>query len=363
MSAFGPLHDAGLAVMRRWRPCLVVLLLLAGAACTGRNPSFQVRALPGDGGADRAQDTPALPPTSDAGDGAGDDVAMDAGPSPGGEADAETPDTPFEAPPVVPDAPWDVTPPPPPDAAPDVAMDLPRDMGGPAVDAAPDVPPDVPPDSTLSNGLVARYQLDPVAGATLPDVSGTRNATASGSVAWDPGFPQARFTNGGSLRFDGTTTYVTLPLSVLPQVAGERSISLWFWLAAPISDLRRTLISINNSTTVGIQLGLQYGVPAVWRWNSAPTSTSVKAPTASPAGWTHVVYTHRSGTHTIYVNGVRTTGIDNYAAMSDASQVILGAYEPDRGQEERWLGRIDDVRIYNRVLDMAEVASLQAGND
>jgi hypothetical protein len=228
--------------------------------------------------------------------------------------------------------------------------------------AAGDAPVDATTDSSLSAGLVARYRLDPVAGTSVPDDSGTRAGTAAGAVTWPDGFPTAQFSNGGALALDGTSGYVMLPAALIPEVSAERSISLWFWLAAPTGDFRRTLLSFNNSNDLGVQVGLQRGFPSVWLWNSVPDSSVVQASAAAAGGWTHLVYTHRAGSHALHVNGtLADTGTNNYRTGAAITQVILGAFEPDRGEEERWPGRIDDLRIYDRVLTAAEIAALAAG--
>jgi hypothetical protein len=244
------------------------------------------------------------------------------------------------------------------DAERDAAPDSPTDVSG---DAEPDASADAPPVSSLSLGLVARYRLDPVGGASLPDDSGGSSGTTAGGVSWSTGFDAAQFSNDGALALDGSTGYVLLPAEVIPDVSAETSISMWFWLSAPISDFRRVLLSFNNSSTRGVQLGLQDGIPTVWTWNSAPGSTVVRASAASPAGWTHVVYTHRAGSYALYLDGILADSDTFTYASGPTTQVLLGAYEPDRGEDERWSGRLDDLRIYNRVLTAGEIRALADG--
>ena len=247
--------------------------------------------------------------------------------------------------------------------------DVPGESGavldaGPEPDsAARDAPVDAQTDSSLSAGLVARYRLDPVSGTSVPDDSGTQFGIAAGAVTWPDGFPTDQFSNGGALALDGSSGYIMLPASLIPEVSVEKSISLWFWLPAPIGDFRRTLLSFNNSTDLGVQVGLQRGFPSVWLWNSAADSSVVQASSAATGGWTHLVYTHRAGSHALHVNGtLADSGTNNYRTGAAITQVILGAFEPDRGEEERWPGRIDDLRIYDRVLTASEIAALGAGD-
>jgi hypothetical protein len=244
------------------------------------------------------------------------------------------------------------------DADPDAAAGMSTDV---SVDAAPIASADAPPVTSLSVGLIARYRLDPVGGNSVPDDSGASNGTAAGGVSWVAGFDTTQFSNGGALGLDGSSGYVLLPAEVIPDVSAETSISMWFWLAAPTTDFRRVLLSFNNSSTRGLQLGLEGGTPTVWAWNSAPGNVVVQAPVASPAGWTHVVYTQRAGSHALYLDGTLANSETFTYGSAATSQVLLGAFEPDRGEEERWSGRLDDLRIYDRVLTAQEIRALATG--
>ena len=45
--------------------------------------------------------------------------------------------------------------------------------------------------------------------------------------------------------------------------------------------------------------------------------------------------------------------------LTDATKLVIGKGEKDQGRS--WSGLIDDVRIYDRVLDDGEIADLAAG--
>jgi hypothetical protein len=243
---------------------------------------------------------------------------------------------------------------PPLDAAPESARDA-------SIPPPVDVAPDVQPDSSLSLGLVARYALDGLSGSSIPDDSGTLSGSPAGNVTWPGGFPAAQFPNGASLGLDGSSAHVVLPAAVIPNVSAEVSISLWFYLAVPSTGFRRTLLSFNNSSSAGIQVGLERGTLAVWPWRAAEGSTVVEASQTSSAGWTHLVYTHRAGTHVLHVNGsLVDSGSFNYPSAA-TTQVLLGAYAPAGGEMELWAGRIDELRIYNRILSAGEISTLFAG--
>jgi Concanavalin A-like lectin/glucanases superfamily len=72
--------------------------------------------------------------------------------------------------------------------------------------------------------------------------------------------------------------------------------------------------------------------------------------------WNHIVNTYdvTSGNRSIYVNGSMVAH-DSVAAFTGDTVGQIG-YWPISG--ERWLGRIDDVRIYNRALSATEIKQL-----
>lgn len=74
--------------------------------------------------------------------------------------------------------------------------------------------------------------------------------------------------------------------------------------------------------------------------------------------WTHIVCTQRSGVgQQMYFNGILDTGAGTgtTATTADTNQVFIG----DRSSLDRnWDGRIENLRIYDRVLSEAEVRTL-----
>lgn len=78
--------------------------------------------------------------------------------------------------------------------------------------------------------------------------------------------------------------------------------------------------------------------------------------------WTHACVTRKetTGEMRIYVNGtLEAADIGSVAALSDNPSLVIGGPE-DGGSY--WDGNIDDVRIYDSVLNGAEILSLAEGN-
>jgi hypothetical protein len=72
-----------------------------------------------------------------------------------------------------------------------------------------------------------------------------------------------------------------------------------------------------------------------------------------------------AGPEQIYVDGVLVASEDVVTGKLNANEqpVRIGAYIWDEAGYHKYLaGSIDDVRVYNRVLEQAEIAALINGN-
>jgi hypothetical protein len=80
-----------------------------------------------------------------------------------------------------------------------------------------------------------------------------------------------------------------------------------------------------------------------------------------PNTWTHVASTYDGSRLTIWVNGKRAgrLGVTGRTCVNDEPLAIGAKNAPAKGLLEAFYdGRLDDVRIYNRALSAAEVATL-----
>jgi hypothetical protein len=289
-----------------------------------------------------------------------------------GRADAGTLEEGSDASVALPDlpAPRDLTPPRPADASVSADVTTPPDAAtvaivldaAPAPDLAPDLAAFAAPDPPLS-GLVAYWRLDRGGGTTVPDDTGKNTGTLLSGAAWtDQGFDTTRFTNGGAVQLDGVNDGVRLGVATLPALEQVKTISFWFWMSAPPTAQRKTLIVLSNTARQrSIQIGIETGRLAVWDWNRAIGSGDLYAPGPAAPGWQHVAYTLSAQGQTLYLYGTRaaTGGAGNRAGpITDA---FLGTYDPATDTKEHFAGRIDDVRIYDRALSATEIAELAAG--
>lgn len=94
---------------------------------------------------------------------------------------------------------------------------------------------------------------------------------------------------------------------------------------------------------------------------AAATHDTVASPidTLVLGTWAHVAATFdAAGTKVVYVNGVQVASSSGDPIVYDADDLLVGA-DHDGGAIDGWLeGDLDDVRVYSRALDRAEIAAL-----
>jgi hypothetical protein len=197
-----------------------------------------------------------------------------------------------------------------------------------------------------SSGLVAAYNFDEGAGTAVADSSGNGLAGTISGATWATGH------SGGALSFDGTNDWVTVADNDLLDVT-RVTISAWVrptvntpWTTVVMKETNGGLayaLYANNASSrpAGyVQIG---GVDRV------ATGTAV-VPTNT---WTHLTYTYDGANMRMYVNGtlVRTVARTGNIVLSTGPLRIGG----NAGWGEYFTGLIDDVRVYNRALSLAEV--------
>jgi hypothetical protein len=233
---------------------------------------------------------------------------------------------------------------------------LPTDAGG-GTDASSDAA------DTTTVGLVGRWLLDESSGTTaLDSAPPANNGTLVNGPTWVPKDGGA----SGALSFDGVDDYVVVGGS-FPYATQNSpfSFSAFFDLtdfsleAAPeIMQMRSDTsdplhVLLSNSPSY---LGISVGSASTW-----PTVKTGQVPT--PGVWHHIVVTY---------NGMGTATPGNFKIVLDLNPETLSAAAPFAGQAQQsriggcipspdpnsWKGLIRDVRIYNRVLTTAEIATI-----
>ena len=204
-------------------------------------------------------------------------------------------------------------------------------------------------------GLVGWWTFD---GGSLNDMSGYNNtATDAGATTTTDQNGQAN----DAYSFDGTDT-ITCGSDVSLQPATSVTVSAW---------VRPT--SFGQTANAGYDGILNFGVGGYWLelgasggagfYIGATGGTVNNSSGSTPTNaWYQIAGTYTSGNYTVYLNGVQvlnqTTATGTIVQYTGTGGVgcEIGAIKNTAGRY--FIGSIDDVRVYNRVLSPTEIQNL-----
>lgn len=191
--------------------------------------------------------------------------------------------------------------------------------------------------------------LDETSGTTAVDISGqSNNGTLYNGPVWTTG------AIGGGLRLDGTNDYLSRS-SVQGLPSGNTPHTVAGWIKVNALPSNRAWIALLGSAGTGSHHWLinSSGGTAFGAWAGGQVSPSL------PVGvWKHVAITFDGVTLTGYVDGVAfnskpaTFNLQGGNPLSIGKMILSG--------ENYFNGVVDDMRVYDRALDAAEVAALAA---
>ena len=224
------------------------------------------------------------------------------------------------------------------------------DADAPDATSGSDADAGTPPDPSL----VLSLQFDDVGGATtLADSSQYRaTATLHGTARL-----VATGKQGGALSLDGSSeTYVSV--ADQPQFAQIRALTVTAWVNATYAVTNGRIVSMGNAFDVKVNWQTSsMGAPQL---TIGGTSYTMSSWGTTPGEWHHVAIVFENGTTTTYGDGVarplfENTIPPNAVIAPEPTGILVGALSDG---SERYTGLLDDLRVYARALDAAEIASL-----
>lgn len=204
----------------------------------------------------------------------------------------------------------------------------------------------------LPNGLLVHLLMD----GTGQDVSGNNNHATVSTLGAYP--TQNRFnTSFKAMRFNGATENGSLNFNAsLLNNRAAFSMSYWFMPSELVNGM--SLVGQDNILETGFYTGPNRVV--VYH----PTSTSVNVNlTGGINVWQHLVVTGDNTEMKIYLNGLLVNTIaGNFTTGNNTFFTEIAGNVVNHANNTWFRGRIDDVRIYNRVLNQDEVDVLSSNN-
>ena len=200
------------------------------------------------------------------------------------------------------------------------------------------------------NGLVAAYGFEELSGTQVIDRSGYVN---HGTISGATRITTTQF--GKALSFSGTNNWVTINDSASLDLTTGMTLEAWVYPT-----------SLNGWKTMLMKE--QTGFASYWLYanddagrpsnvvNVGGTVRQLSAGSHLPTNtWTHLAATYDGSTQKLYVNGVLVGSRSQTGAIALSSGALRIGGNSVWG--EYFTGYIDEVRIYNRALSQAEIAS------
>jgi hypothetical protein len=211
------------------------------------------------------------------------------------------------------------------------------------------------------------FALDETTGDTAANgIDSTNNGSRHGGTTWIPDGHSA-----GAASFDGTGSIDTTRAVLSTTNAAGYTVAGWVRLSG-LPTVNRTVLSQDGA--VGSSFQLQYVVnndagQAVNAFcfteksadgNAATTTAACAATSPARDQWVHLtgVYDAPRRTIRLYVDGVQVAETAYTATWSAAGRFAIGRAWRDGLPVDRWVGGIDEVRAFQRVLTDDEIFQL-----
>lgn len=135
----------------------------------------------------------------------------------------------------------------------------------------------------------------------------------------------------------------------IPNVQAVKTIIFWYYCPS-IATLQSFINGVNQTSGVGYQIGIRSSSLTLWSYGGAALISQ-----AAIAGqWVFVSYTFDGTTHRMMQNmGVPTT-----ATVVPQSGIPAHCQVAGNFWDENLVGRMEDARIYDRVLSDAELQTI-----
>jgi len=212
---------------------------------------------------------------------------------------------------------------------------------------------------------VVYYSFDkaPVAGRIQDESGGGNDGMVRGATHQGAGL------FGGAMAFDGVDDWIEVlnPYVIEPWEKHQYSVSLWV-RSESLANFQEARPILGDNRRYQVAAGLSGGQPVLTSHAGNFTDCCVGEPVVtsplegSPSAWRHVLLVvdeYAAPSTRLYVNGRLVGASRETGANHGGYGLLIGAVRDGRSRPGRgWIGQIDEVRIYDRILHPAEIDQL-----
>ncbi len=164
--------------------------------------------------------------------------------------------------------------------------------------------------------------------------------------------------------FNGINSEISSEVTKMPGIEEPKTISWWYYSESmplykidPDLGAENMIVLVDSTAGMGIQFGFRapgYKTRGFdcWEWGGG---TFFEIPYPEFQKWHHCVYSYDGQTHVFYLDGEKVMTSTVSPKAGKPKQLMFGNYP---GGDQFFKGKLDEVRIYGRVLNETEVKTL-----
>jgi len=210
-----------------------------------------------------------------------------------------------------------------------------------------------------TNGLVAYY---PFSGNTNDASGNGNNGTVNGATLTTDRFGKAN----SAYNFDGVTNSIAFPQTFIFNQSGDGTVSIWLKNDSILSQIYSTFIcsKLSNSDLDRFNFYLQplnsnqhIAMTMDYRESNSKLHVLNTTNSIKNHSWNSIIVTRIGNTYNFYFNGLLANNItDSNANLPSQIGWLIG--KNPFASSLNFKGTLDDIRLYNRALDNAEVSAI-----
>lgn len=208
--------------------------------------------------------------------------------------------------------------------------------------------------------LISAVSLTPLQAGPIafyPFEGDTNDATGHGynGTGWGV-IPTASGYEGQAYIFDGGS-YVTIPVNINPGVMPQLTMGAWAW-ADFTTPVQAVISHDNGGFDRNLNMDYRGGCPGSACWSAFTGSSALAGPEVTTGEWVFLAVRYDSAASSIVLD-VDTTRVSTTGSPGSGWDTARIGSNPSYG--EYFVGVIDNVFIYDRVLSDAEIDAIRLG--